>query len=197
MAANILTPTRAREIIQACEFRALLDYNPTTGDLIWRPRPTEGLTGRARQDAVRFNNLRAGKVAGGHNNQGYLMLNRRGVRMPAHRIAWLLMTTCWPADQIDHINGVRDDNRWLNLREATRVENLRNQRARSNSTGFPGVNRNCGKFMARLCSNGTSHFLGNYDTPEAAHQAYLAAAQAHGFDPLHGHQADIRAARTR
>jgi hypothetical protein len=91
------------------------------------------------------------------------------------------MTGAWPPNDVDHINGVRDDNRWTNLRLATRAENLRNMKAKTNKTGLKGVYLNAGRYTARIRHNYTSHYLGRFDTPEEAHAAYRKAA-----DALHG-----------
>ena len=90
--------------------------------------------------------------------------------------------------QIDHINGVRCDNRFSNLREATAAENGQNQAVpRHNTSGFMGVhwNRRAGNWQARIMIAGRNKYLGYFDTPEAAHAAYCAAkAKHHTFNPV-------------
>ena len=88
----------------------------------------------------------------------------------------------WPADQVDHINLIRSDNRWCNLREATQSENARNTRARHNNTsGVKGVNKYRDKWHAKISFNGRRIHLGYFDTPEEAHAVYCrAAAKYHG-----------------
>jgi hypothetical protein len=105
------------------------------------------------------------------------------------------MTGQWPADEIDHANGRRADNRFNNLREATHEKNSQSQQARENSTGFPGVSKNGSKFQAQIRVSGKRYHLGTFPTPELAHAAYLAAAKEHGFDEFHGRSAEERAAR--
>jgi len=115
----------------------------------------------------------------GHFVKGYLEVVVDGRRCRAHHLAWLLMTGAWPSEQIDHRNGNRSDNRWANLREATREINTQNRRSasRTSSTGLLGVcrNRRTGRFIAKIVANGTVHYLGYHDSPEAAHAVYLAA----------------------
>lgn len=85
---------------------------------------------------------------------------------------------------VDHQDGNGLNNRRCNLRGATRSQNLSNQRIRSNNTsGFKGVSRNKAraKWMAYIALHGKQHHLGYYDTPEAAHAAYVeASARLHG-----------------
>lgn len=86
----------------------------------------------------------------------------------------------WPAEQIDHINRRPDDNRLVNLREASRAENMWNSSLSCrNTSGFKGVTffRRAGKWMARIKFNGQSHFLGLFTTAEEAHAAYCKAAE--------------------
>jgi hypothetical protein len=89
----------------------------------------------------------------------------------------------WP-NEVDHVNGAKDDNRIANLREVTHSENMQNQRgARSDSkTGLLGVSAHHGKWCARIRVKGTLKHLGSYSTPEAAHQAYVKAKRV-----LHPH----------
>jgi hypothetical protein len=103
-----------------------------------------------------------------------------GERLLAHRVIWAIVYGRWPRDQIDHINGVKDDNRLANLREATAVTNQRNQKRHSDKAPLPkGVSAyaNCGTFRARIVVNGKSIFLGTFPTAEEAHAAYVAAAR--------------------
>jgi len=79
-------------------------------------------------------------------------------------------------------NGL--DNRRANLRLATRSENLRNRAVHCNNTsGYRGVRWKPArrKWVANITLNGQQHHLGYHATPEAAHQAYCAAARE-----LHG-----------
>lgn len=135
-------------------------YDPKAGDLIWRVS-----CGRAK----------AGDVAGYLQANGYRYVGINGRLYPEHRVIFRMVTGRSPKGQIDHINGIRDDNRWENLREVSRSENLQNQRkARSNNElGFLGVRRSRKRFRAQIWLNGKQHYLGTFDTPELAHQAYL------------------------
>lgn len=95
-----------------------------------------------------------------------------------HRLAWFYMTGAWPESDLDHINGVRDDNRWENLRLASRSQNNSNTRLRSNnSTGVKGLSfdRRRGKYMASICSKGTRKFLGYFNDKVSAAKALTAA----------------------
>lgn len=84
--------------------------------------------------------------------------------------------------QVDHINGDGLDNRRANLRLASHAENLRNRRLNANSaSGLKGVywHKSSGRWAAQIQANGQRKRLGFFDTPEAAHAAYCAAAQIH------------------
>lgn len=142
--------------------REVLDYDPETGILRWRISTSR--------------RVRAGMVAGSLNH-GYRRIAIDRCVYLTHRIAWLYMTGAWPKDQIDHKNGVRDDNRFLNLREASNAENQHNQRhaRRDNRTGLLGVSTNGGRFQAQIMVDGKQHYLGCFGTAEAAHAAYVEA----------------------
>lgn len=133
--------------------------------------------------------FRAGGVAGSDNN-GYRIIVIDYKMYRSHRLAWLYMTGEWPRNDVDHINGTRNDNRFANLREATRSENMQNVRkahSDNKSSGLLGVtfDKSQGKFMARIMLNGKYRYIGRYITAQEAHHAYLAAkSQLHQFSTL-------------
>lgn len=138
----------------------LLTYSPDTGLF---HRKIDGRRDKAGTPADRLMHL------------GYCRVSIDGVRHYSHRIAWLMMTGAM-ADEVDHINGVKSDNRWVNLREADRclnMQNLRTATARS-SSGFLGVTTENGRYRAAITVNGVNLKLGRYATPEEAHAVYLA-----------------------
>ena len=143
--------------------REVLHYDPVTGVFTWKtrtgPRNKPGMTANAR--SVR----------------GYFDITIDGRKYVSHRLAWLYMHGEWPKGEIDHINGRRDDNRWSNLRDVSRALNMQNRRTASslNSTKLLGVSRHGARWRARIQVDGVVQRLGTYDSPEAAHEAYLLA----------------------
>lgn len=163
----------------AAYVRKCLDYDPDTGVLTWRRRPWWHFsTGSDRGWNKRYAGTPAGRI-----RHGYVVITLDGKSLFAHRLAWLIVHGHWPEVHIDHVNGVRDDNRLCNLREATHEENQRNQSLRcDNSSGYKGVRlHKCGKFVANIGHAGRKHYLGLFATAEEAYEAYcLAAKELHG-----------------
>lgn len=108
--------------------RSILDYDPETGVFRWKV-PRAG--GR----------MKPGYVAGSPQGaNGYWQIYIDGKPHKSHRLAWLHVTGSWPVEAIDHINGLKGDNRWANLREVTRQQNSYNiGRRKDNASGVRGV----------------------------------------------------------
>jgi hypothetical protein len=88
-----------------------------------------------------------------------------------------MQTGQWPQNEVDHENRRPLDNRWENLREATRSEQTQN-RVRRKSFPLPvGVQKRGNRFQAAIAINKKWIYLGMFATPEAAHQAYLEARE--------------------
>lgn len=163
---NLLTQSYLKEC---------LDYSLDTGTFTWKTRPIEHFKTDNSQKLwnARFSN----KDIGSLHCDGYFVIRLGGKNYLSHRIAWLYVHGCFPENQIDHVNGIRTDNRLINLRPANNAENAQNERkARlNNKSGFLGVswNRDNKKFRARIITNGKSKHLGYFESPEEAHENYL------------------------
>ena len=166
--------------------RQLLTYEPDTGKLFWKPRfPEQFSDGRHSPErmAAWWNARFADKEAFTPiNSKGYHTGAIWGKMLLAHRVAWVIAHGYWPEHFLDHINGIRSDNRLCNLREATNAENLRNRGVQKDSeSGIKGVrfDRRYGRWQARITVERRQKHLGYYDTPEAAAAAYAEAARRH------------------
>lgn len=123
-----------------------------------------------------------GTRAGSKNGEGYLVIEISRKCYQAHRIAWFLHYNEWPENKIDHINGIRNDNRICNLRDVTDIENSRNIGLSSaNTSGYPGVTRKNEKWQARIGIGGTRLHLGSFDTFEEAVSARKIKEQELGY----------------
>lgn len=122
-----------------------------------------------------------GAEAGTTDRYGYRRLSVDGKVYLAHRLAWLYQTGAWPSGAIDHINQVRDDNRWENLREASPAENGANAATRSVRDGRRGVHwvPRCRRWCARLRVRGVQVHLSYHTSFSDACSARRAAEQTH------------------
>jgi hypothetical protein len=145
-------------MITQAELKELLHYDPETGIFRWRVSTAP--------------RVKPWDVAGSPSH-GYILIMAKGVRSPAHRIAWFYMTGEWPKHQIDHIDGVRSNNVWSNLRSATLKQNLENlSLAKNNTSGFRGVSwdKKEKKWRAYITHNKKRIHLGYFNTAEEAAQ---------------------------
>jgi len=144
------------------DFRSFLDYDPISGVFTWKT----GRRGTARK----------GSIAGSIDPvTGYRRIRLKDKKIFAHRLAFLWMNGLLPENDIDHINGKRDDNRWCNLRLSNDTINAQNRhKAQSNSrSGLIGAMSNGKKYRARIRVDGKRIDLGSYHTPEEAHAVYV------------------------
>ena len=141
-----------------------MTYDQDTGVLAWKVRPP-----RAQKDGT----------AGCLNGEGYRRVVIEKRNYLAHRLAWLYVHGEWPKNHIDHINGIRSDNRLANLRDVPQAINLQNVRTAG------GGKKSCNllgafkylptnRWQARIRLNGRVISLGYFDTAEQAHIAYVA-----------------------
>ena len=136
--------------------KKLLYYDPETGLFTWR----------------------TGSVAGGIGGHGYIQIGLNYKRYLAHRLAFLFMIGEIP-EEVDHINGERTDNRWVNLRTCTTSQNQGNRKiSKNNTSGYKGVSLNkrdsvwiaCVEYKSKLI------YLGGFNCKHEAALAYNKAA---------------------
>lgn len=130
------------------DLKRSLHYDPKTGDFT---------------RLVRASNMPAGSIAGSiQTRDGYVIIRVLGHRHTAHRLAWLYMTGTWPSGEIDHINRVRADNRWENLRDVSHMENVHNcspeKSAKSQNVYWDG--RKGGRWYGSFCFKKKSYYAG-------------------------------------
>lgn len=145
------------------EIRGVYGYDPETGLLTW-------LASNERH--------KAGDVACRMVSTGYRVTSLNCLVLRAHRVAFCWWHGAWPTDLIDHINGVKNDNRIANLRQVNQAENVQNilRLRATNTSGFVGAKPKGKRWEANIAAYGSgSKYLGVYDTPEEAHEAYMAA----------------------
>lgn len=148
----------------------ILSYDPDTGIFHWR-------NGNGR-------NVNPGDIAGWLNSCDYRCITIGYKQYLAHRLAWFWCYGEFPAKglDVDHINQVKDDNRFCNLRLATRTQNKQNGHIYSNNTtGFKGVSYDHRRmrFTSNIRVNKKLLWLGYFHTAEEASASYQKAADKH------------------
>ena len=143
--------------ISKCELaKEVFDYED--GQLTWKSSPAK--------------HIKVGDIAGTKHRDGYIQIRFKGKSYKAHRLIWILHNDAIPNDlQIDHINGVKDDNHIDNLRLVTPQENMWNL---TKAKGY-SWNKDVSKFQARIRISGILKALGYFTNEEDARQAYLNA----------------------
>lgn len=143
------------------DLHELADYDKETGFFQW---------------SKKRRGIKTGVRLGTDNGFGYQRITVLGKSYYAHRLAWFYVYGTWP-DQIDHINGVRDDNRIGNLRDVTVQQNNQNRNTAQKNSGSQmlGVSwhKKAKKWQAHICVYKERKYLGLFDDVNEAHKAYL------------------------
>lgn len=152
------------------DFSDYLKYDPDTGVITWKK--------------YRNNRHKAKKIAGSPHIRGYLVIGFKGKVYYAQRLAWLLHYGEWPSNQIDHINGIRNDNRIANLRLVSARGNSSNKKIHREGKL---VGASYEKKLNRYCSvieiNKKYLKIGRYPTELEAHKAYMTALKFVDYAP--------------
>ena len=155
----------AKTNLTAKYLREILNYDPETGIFTWRIKR-------------RTSRFKPGDIAGTPAAKGHLAIKIDGQSYKAHRLAWLYMIGEWPTDQIDHKNRVPNDNRFANLRDCNTATNCQNQGIRKNNrSGFKGIWKIQNRWKAAISVEMKRIYLGSFDTPEKASEAYMTAVK--------------------
>jgi hypothetical protein len=166
-------------MLTQAKLKEVLHYDPEAGDFTW-------LVDRGTR-------AKKGAVAGSPNKiHEYYEIVFEKKNYKAHRLAWLYVNGEFPEEQIDHINGVRTDNRISNLRAVGLLENLHNQKKRcTNSSGTTGVgwDKKANSWRVRINVNNQSIQLGSFADLNLAIEARRAAEKLYNFHPNHGRSA--------
>jgi len=138
------------------ELKELLNYDQDTGIFTWKVSP-------ARQ-------VSSGDIAGTKRKDGYIQIKVDNELILSHRLAWIYMYGYLPK-YIDHINGQRDDNRIINIREVSNQQNSLNSKiSKNNTSGIKGVywDKSRNKWVAKLFVNGKCKFCKRFDDMDLA-----------------------------
>lgn len=150
------------ELLSAKDLRELIDYNESTGVFQWK-KPRRG--------------IQTNKPLGSDNGFGYLRITVLGKSYYAHRLAWLYVYGKWPKNEIDHINGVKNDNKIKNLRDVSGIANLQNklkcQKNSKSQTLGVSWHKKAKKWQAHVCVYKQRKYLGLFNSIEEAHQKYI------------------------
>ena len=157
------------------ELKSFLRYVAHTGKLYWLVKPSK--------------RVNIGDEAGGLQPDGYVTIKVNGGRHQAHRLVWLYVNGEFPNDFIDHINGIKNDNRIVNLRDVTHAENLKNQTiSKRNTSGVNGVSWHDKNsvWQVHVGVNNKRIHIGVFKCKLDAVAAMLSARKEYGFHDNHG-----------
>jgi len=147
-------------------FHELFSYDPKTGSIFQQKKRPK---------------VQVGEIAGSITPKGYRYIQAKGRKYPAHHLVWYFETGSFPSLFIDHIDGNKLNNHFLNLREVTTKQNNEHRgKQKNNSSGYKGVtfNKRLNKFIAQIQHNSKQLHIGTFDTAFEASQAYEQKAKS-------------------
>lgn len=134
-----------------------LQYNPETGLIIWVSKPSTRVA--------------IGNIAGNIDKDGYIIIRFKNKAYKAHRLAWYLHYGEWPKNVIDHINGIKNDNRINNLRDVTNQQNQLNKKIhREKTVKYYHYNKPTNSYYVMKRINSKMTYFGCFKTEELARQ---------------------------
>lgn len=149
-------------------------------------------TGVFTRIASASNASKVGNTIKAKHGGGYALVRLQGKAYLLHRLAFLYMEGEFPAQQVDHINGIRSDNSFVNLRRVSPQTNCRNQKVRrDNASGHHGVwfSAPTNRWHAFITVNMKRKFIGSFPNIEDAINARKQHEHLYGFHPNHGRSA--------
>jgi HNH endonuclease/AP2 domain len=155
------------------QLKEAFNYDDETGIFTWKIQPSFG--------------IKIGSIAGNTRKDNYVVIRIFNKRYLSHRLAWFYQYGYWPKE-LDHINGIKNDNRLVNLRECAQGQNQKNIGIRAdNKSGYKGViwHKQIGKWEARARLNNKPYYLGVFADIKEAAKAYQEFAKKHHGEFLH------------
>jgi len=150
--------------------KKVLKYNKITGLFTWKYQTNPS--------------IKIGSVAGSKMTQGYITIRIDTIAHLAHRLAFLYVDGYLPENEVDHIDRVKDNNAWSNLREVSKSCNMRNKPLhKNNKSGVNGVNmyKKYGKWEAQIGKDGKIIRLCRYYDLADAVRARWEAEKIYGY----------------
>jgi len=174
-------------VLSVSKLHEMLTYYPDNGALVWKERPRSHF--KSDRDHLWWNKTFSGSLALNYQkHNGYLEGTIDGKPYLAHRVIWYMVHGEWP-DQIDHINGNKNQNHLSNLRNVDQRTNGRNQKRSSlNTSGVTGVywHKTSSKWRSVIKVDGHRKYLGHFDDFNEAVKARKEAEVKYGFHENHG-----------
>lgn len=160
-------------MISQDRLKELFHYTPESGEFIYK-----------HNSGGKYN---IGDLAGYKTSRGYVSIRADRCLYQASRLAWLYVHGVWSDFCIDHINGIKHDNRISNLRETTQSQNMQNlyKKPKGSFGNLLGTTFKNNAWESSIKHEGKNFYLGRFKTEEEAHAAYLGAKKVlHPFSNL-------------